>query len=120
MPRATRARTVLSTHHAQDEFRIPWRKIFPRLSAADFEKAWRGIDQNGDGQLSLRELADHYGYQLSPSGGGRAGDQEMTDDQILEALQMHQAMQNLQLEQEKLQQAKRAEARTLLLPRLEP
>ena len=44
----------------------------------------------------------------------------MTDDQILEALQMHQAMQNLQLEQEKLQQAKRAEARTLLLPRLEP
>tara|TARA_B100000795_G_scaffold77292_1_gene55143 strand:+ start:335 stop:478 length:144 start_codon:yes stop_codon:yes gene_type:complete len=47
----------------------------------------------------------------------------MTDDQILEALQMHQAMQDLQLEQEKLQQAKeakKAEARTLLLPRLEP
>jgi hypothetical protein len=34
----------------------------------------------------------------------------MTDEQILEALQMHQAMQDLQLEQEKLQQAKKAEA----------
>ena len=32
----------------------------------------------------------------------------MTDDQILEALQMHQAMQDLQLEQEILQQAKKA------------
>ena len=77
----------------QEEFRIPWRKIFPRLGADDFERAWKGIDQNGDGELSLRELADHYGFQLSPS-GMRKGDEEMTDEQILEALQMHQAMRS--------------------------
>jgi hypothetical protein len=81
----------ISPHLHQEEFRIPWRKIFPRLGADDFERAWKGIDQNGDGELSLRELADHYGFQLSPS-GMRKGDEEMTDEQILEALQMHQAM----------------------------
>ena len=45
------------------------------MGADDFERAWKGIDQNGDGELSLRELADHYGFQLSPS-GARKGDEE--------------------------------------------
>lgn len=65
----------ISSHLPQEEFRIPWRKIFPRLGADDFERAWKGIDQNGDGELSLRELADHYGFTLSPS-GARKGDEE--------------------------------------------
>ena len=37
----------ISPHLPQEEFRIPWRKIFPRLGAEDFERAWKGIDQNG-------------------------------------------------------------------------
>jgi len=91
------------------EFKIPWKKIFPKMSEQDFEGAWATIDRNGDGELSLRELADHYGYQLSPS-GKRAGDADMTDEQILEALQMQQAMEDLRLEQEAIQSRKKAEA----------
>ena len=57
------------------------------MTDADFEVAWKAIDLNKDGFLTLNELAAHYGYNLSPS-AKRPGDADMSDEQILEALQV--------------------------------
>ena len=73
-------------------------KLFPKLKDADFEKAWLKIDSNADGELSLQELAAYYGFNLSPSANraGKAGDEEMTDEQILEALQLSATLADMQ------------------------
>ena len=43
--------------------------------AEDRDLVFDRFDQNGDGELSLRELADHYGFQLSPSGARKGGEE---------------------------------------------
>ena len=43
-------------------------KLFPDLSEEDFETAWKKIDKDGDGNLSMAELAEHYGFDLSNDG----------------------------------------------------
>ena len=40
-----------------DEFKVPWLKLFPKLKDADFQEAWKKIDANGDGILTMDELA---------------------------------------------------------------
>ena len=40
------------------EFRAVYKKEFP---TALFEPVWRAIDKDGDGSLSMCELADHFG-----------------------------------------------------------
>lgn len=98
----------------KDEFKIPWMKLFPKLNNADFEKAWKTIDSNEDGNLSLQELAVYYGFNLSPS-ANRAGKgtDEMTDEQILEALQLSATLAEMQKEQEDRKKAKAEEERRL-------
>jgi len=102
-------------HVTKDEFKIPWMKLFPKLKDADFEKAWLKIDSNADGELSLHELAAHYGFNLSPSANraGKGGDEEMTDEQILEALQLSATLADMQAEQEERKKAKEAEEQRL-------
>ena len=88
----------------KEEFKVPWMKLFPKLTDAEFEVAWKKIDKDGDGNLSMNELAEHYGFNLSPSGqrgGSRRGSEEMSDEQILEALQMQAALDELKAEEEK-------------------
>ena len=77
-------------------------KLFPKLKKEEYDTVWEKIDKNRDGELSFDELAAHYGFKLSPAatrkGGG--GGEEMTDEQILEALQMQAALADLQKERE--------------------
>ena len=72
---------------SKDEFMVPWMKLFPKLHRADYDRVWLEIDKDGSGTLSLPELAEYYGFNLSPS-AKRKGDQtaNMTDEQIMEAL----------------------------------
>ena len=80
---------------------IPYMKLFPRLKKAEYDAVWEKIDKNHDGELSFEELSAHYGFKLSPSGSRKGGSAaEMTDEQILEALQMQAALADLQTERE--------------------
>lgn len=45
------------------EFRVVFKRQFPNQL---FEPAWRSIDKDGDGSLSMAELADHFGSTLAP------------------------------------------------------
>ena len=63
---------ALDTDHdgkvSKDEFYVPYKKLFPRVTDAEFDKVWTKMDSNGDGILQFNELAAHYGYDLeSPS-----------------------------------------------------
>ena len=84
---------------SKDEFRVPWMKLFPKLTTADFEEVWAEIDADGDGNLSLQELARYYGFNLSPH-AARRGSLGMTDEQILEALQLSATLAEMQEEKE--------------------
>jgi hypothetical protein len=69
-------------------------KLFPKISKDKYDEVWKTIDKNGDGDLSFNELSSHYGYDSTATEG--KGDAEMSDEQILEALQMQATLQELQ------------------------
>jgi len=95
---------------SKDEFMVPWMKLFPKLHRADYDRVWLEIDKDGSGTLSLPELAEYYGFNLSPS-AKRKGDQtaNMTDEQIMEALQLSAALQELAEEKEQRRKDKEKE-----------
>jgi hypothetical protein len=95
---------------SKEEFMVPWMKLFPKLHRADFDKVWKEIDKDCSGTLSLPELASYYGFNLSPS-AKRSGDQtaNMTDEQIMEALQLSAALQELAEEKEQRRKDKEKE-----------
>ena len=69
------------------EYKAVFEKMFPEKTKEDFEAQWNKMDADGDGNLTVIELAKHYGFNLE--GESSAG---MTDEQILEALQMQAAL----------------------------
>merc|ERR1740130_239658 len=84
--------------------------LFPKLHRADYDKVWKEIDKDCSGTLSLPELASYYGFNLSPS-AKRSGDQmaNMSDEQIMEALQLSAALQELAEEKEQRRKDKEKE-----------
>lgn len=82
----------------KDEFKVPWKKLFPKLSNADYDTAWKGIDKNGDGELSLKELATYYGFDLTKKKG--ESQEELSDEKIMEALQMQATLAEMQAEKD--------------------
>lgn len=80
----------------KDEFRTPYKKLFPKTTDKEFDALWAKIDQDSSGTLELKELAKYYGYDLDKL----KDDQEMSDEQILEALQMQAALAELQAQAE--------------------
>lgn len=74
----------------KDEFSVPYRKMRPELSNADFEDIWRDIDVDNSGTLSLGELEAFYGFNDG-----------MSDDQIMEMLMLQTQMQELEMETER-------------------
>eukprot|EP00965_Chrysotila_dentata_P156203 5160594-Pleurochrysis_carterae.AAC.1 len=71
-----------------DEFRLPYMKLFPKMTLAQYDEVWKKIDLNGDGSLSVTELGAYYGFHLSPNGVRGSSQEEMSDEQILEALKV--------------------------------
>jgi len=65
------------------EYEDCYRSMFPQVTHERFMVIWKRMDVNGDGNLTCQELADYYGFNLE---SGVAN--EMTDEQILETLQM--------------------------------
>ena len=70
----------------QHEFKDVYLQVFPHISEHEFQQVWSSLDENRDGELSLEELARHYGYDLVD-----LTDEGMTDEKILELLEVRAA-----------------------------
>ena len=95
---------------SKEEFKVPYMRLKQELTDAQYDVLWKEqIDKNGDGELSVQELAAVFGFNLSPNAirKGTAAD-DMTDEQIMEALQMEAAMYEMKLESEARQAEKEA------------
>jgi ankyrin repeat protein/Ca2+-binding EF-hand superfamily protein len=92
---------------SKEEFKTPWLKLFPKMKEADFEKVWVEMDTDKSGTLDMGELAAYYGFNISPSakrsGGGA---EEMSDEQIMEALQLAAALEEMEKEKEQRKKEK--------------
>ena len=77
--------------------------MFPNMSTNELDAVWNKIDADGDGNLTTEELARFYGF----SWDGDAAN-EMTDEQILEALAMYSQM--FDAKQREVEEAKAAES----------
>jgi len=69
------------------EYEDCYRTMFPQVTHERYMVIWKRMDVNGDGNLTCQELADYYGFNLNT---GVAN--EMTDEQILETLQIQAAL----------------------------
>ena len=67
----------------KEEYFLAYKKMFPNLTDEECDAQWTKIDADGDGTLTVLELAQYYGFNLD--GETTA---EMSDEQILEALQV--------------------------------
>jgi len=79
----------------------------------EVDKAWDAIDVDKDGNLTVAELAKFYGFDLKKEGEASVGANAMSDDQILEALQMQAMLSEMYEEKEKAiqqEQEKKKEA----------
>lgn len=68
----------------KNEFEVVYKKMFPKTTNTEFDKVWDDIDENKDGDLQVWELAKYYGFSWD---GETCA--EMTDEQILQVLQMN-------------------------------
>ena len=67
----------------KEEYFLAYKKMFPDLTDEQMEAQWSKIDADGDGTLTVLELAQYYGFNLDSETTA-----EMSDEQILEALQV--------------------------------
>lgn len=75
-------------HHAQEEFKPVYTGMFPDTTDEQYEKIWKEVDKDGDGNLTVRELAEFYGFSWDDENGSAA---DMTDEQILSVLAVSDA-----------------------------
>lgn len=94
-----------------DEFKVPWMKLFPKLTPDDFKEVWKQIDKDGDGNMSMDELAKYYGYDLNKKDEDQG---EMSDEKILEALQLQAQLAEMEEERKKREQEKEEAAQKKL------
>ena len=82
---------------------VPYMKLFPKLTEKEFEDIWAKIDINGDGNLQFEELAAYYGFSMSPTcRRSSKPDENMTDEQILELLQLQAIVYDSKMAEEEL------------------
>uniref|UniRef100_A0A7S4JQX9 EF-hand domain-containing protein n=1 Tax=Prymnesium polylepis TaxID=72548 RepID=A0A7S4JQX9_9EUKA len=87
----------------KENFKIVYTKLHPETTKEEYDKLWEKIDENGDGNLDQQELAHFFGVNyadlakdMRDKRSSEKAMEEMDDDQILEALQMEQALRDLQ------------------------
>jgi hypothetical protein len=104
---------LLDTDGSGDVTKAEFGVYYKRLKSCDdeaFELAWRKIDANSDGVLSVDELCDYFGVPRSECATKLKEQQRMSDDQILEALQLQSLLNEARA---KAQQQQRAHAERL-------
>lgn len=79
----------------QDEYKLAYLKMFPDTKNEEYDAIWAKADADGDGNLTVEELAKYYGFSWDSE-----MTTEMTDEQILEALQMQAALADLSVKKE--------------------
>ena len=85
------------------EFGVYYKQLKSCTDTA-FEAAWKEIDQNGDGELTLNELCDYYGVARDECAAAlKAHTSAMDDNKILEALQLQGLLNAARLKQEQQQ-----------------
>ena len=72
----------------ESEFKSVYMALKPETTPEEFTALWAKIDDDGSGELSVEELATYYGFSLDGSSGDGTAN-EMTDEQILEALALN-------------------------------
>jgi len=87
----------------KEEFYSEYCQMFPDIGPMDSDdpegfsvKVWAKMDVDGDGALTVEELANYYGFDLS---NNQAND--MSDEQILEALALQAQLDALNIDAEK-------------------
>lgn len=76
----------------QEEFCTVYCQTFG-LDLDDSKDTWKKMDKDGDGNLTVDELAEFYGFK---TGEGEETAVDMTDDQITEALKLMSALQKME------------------------
>jgi len=79
----------------KDEFMEAYSKMFPEMTQEEKDTVWTKMDADGSGTLEVAELATFFGFNWE---GEYAN--EMTDEQILEALQMQSRLAELDMMKE--------------------
>ena len=70
---------------SQSEYELVYMGMFPNTTKEEYNVVWDKIDADHDGNLTVKELATYYGFAWDDAGGVAS---EMSDEQILEALQV--------------------------------
>ena len=91
----------------RSEFGVYYKRL-KSCSDAEFEAVWKDIDANGDGELTLNELCDYYGVARSDCADAVKAQKSMSDEKVLEALQLQSLLNEVRLKEE-LQRKKHAE-----------
>lgn len=85
----------------KSEFKTALLCLHPKTTDGEYDTIWNNIDVNKDGNLSAEELAHYFGFDYNALGKDiedHKARASMSDDQILEALQMHAALRDLENE----------------------
>jgi hypothetical protein len=80
---------------------------------ATFDAAWKRIDANSDGRLSVNELCDYFGVPRAEAQAKMKAQKSMSDEQVLEALQLQSLLTEARLKEQQQQQAHEARLRNL-------
>ena len=76
---------------SQSEYELVYMGMFPNTTKEEYNVVWDKIDADHDGNLTVKELATYYGFAWDDAGGVAS---EMSDEQILEALQVRHTLQH--------------------------
>ena len=93
----------------RNEFEEFYRRMYPKMSDPEFDSLWKVIDKNGDNNLSFDELCEHFGVDLAEANDARIEQLSMTDEKILEALQLQAVLDE---EMKKREEAEKTRKKT--------
>jgi len=102
MSEATLRNIIHAMDHNKDgivhkhEFIAAYSTVYTGYTAKEYQAVWAAIDRDKNGELSLDELAAYYGYSLDD-----LAEEEMSDETILELLEMQTKLAELAMEKEK-------------------
>ena len=80
-----------------------YRRIVPNATQEQYDEVWKKMDADGDGNLTVSELASFYGFDFDRDKN------DMSDEQILEALQIKAQLDTMAEEAKQAEEAKKEE-----------